>query len=111
MAFQQKDITGTMKEALARIKDLIQDEKVTIEEKRSGGWKYGGRELQTEIESLSMAMSSEYKVSSRLFTCLVLIWLGARVQCLPFRQRCEYPEPYQTAAHDPDKWNAKTQVR
>ncbi|KAL2817420.1 hypothetical protein BDW59DRAFT_132639 [Aspergillus cavernicola] len=62
MALQQQVITGAMKDIITRIKKLIQDEKVTTEEKKSGGWKYGGRELETEIELLNAAMSSEYKV-------------------------------------------------
>lgn len=65
MALQRQDITGAMKDVITRIKGLIQTEKFTTEEKTTGGWKYGGRELETEIELLNATMDSEYKVSTR----------------------------------------------
>ncbi|KAL4948035.1 hypothetical protein BDW69DRAFT_101557 [Aspergillus filifer] len=66
MALQQQGITGAMKDIIVGIKNLIQDGKVTIEERTTEerwiGWKYGGSELEKQIESLTEAMSDEFKV-------------------------------------------------
>ncbi|PYH46591.1 uncharacterized protein BP01DRAFT_17764 [Aspergillus saccharolyticus JOP 1030-1] len=62
MFLQRQDISEAMKSALTRIRELILAEKVSTEEKRQGGWKYGGKELEFEMRLLNDAMDSKYKV-------------------------------------------------
>lgn len=62
MVLQRQDISRTMKDVITRIKSLIRDNKVTKEEEHTGGWKYGGKELEAEIELLITAMDNDYEV-------------------------------------------------
>ncbi|PYH75339.1 hypothetical protein BO82DRAFT_408087 [Aspergillus uvarum CBS 121591] len=62
MAFERQDTTEELGQVLTRIKDIIQAGKVTTEERQSAGWKYGGKELETELELLNEILRIKYKV-------------------------------------------------
>jgi hypothetical protein len=68
MALQRQDIAGELKDILIRIKGLIQAGKVTTEERKSAGWRYGGKELNTEIDLLNATLEEKYKVSTKLLS-------------------------------------------
>ena len=61
-----------MKDIITRIKGLIQTGKVTIEEKKAGGWRYSGTELEAEIKLLNATIDSKYTVSTRPVSYFVL---------------------------------------